>query len=168
MADRVVRGPRMQKHWHEIKGATILFTVSTTQVMDSLALSGPWTALRMIGEYIISPTSLPTALDAVTVGIGIGVVSTDAVVVGGSAMPDPTGEPDYPWLYWADHDFYFIDNSLETVGSPVGQLRQRFDVKSMRKIKPRESLAFVAQYSDIVGAPPMRLSTAATRILVAT
>ena len=162
------RGPRMAKHWHTIPGISIAFTVDNTAAGGGLALDGPFTVLRMLGEYTIAPTSAPTIGDKVTIGFGIGVVSSDAFAVGGSAMPDPvTTDQDYPWLYWADHDFFFPVNSVESALATTS-LRRAFDIKSMRKMKPRETLAMVIQYVDSVGAPPITVEASQTRVLVAT
>jgi len=168
MADRTrVRGPRMAKHWHFIPGSSIGFTASSIFISGSLALDGPWTVLRMLGEYIITPTSAPAAGDNVTLAFGIGVVSSDAVGAGSASMPDPIAEPDYPWLYWSEHDFSFATTSADPAGEG-GSLRQPFDIKSMRKLKPRESLVFVVEYANVVGNPPLTASISATRVLVAT
>ncbi len=164
MADRNF-GRRMAKHWHVISGSTIGFTGNSTFLSGSLALNGPWTVIRMLGEYIIAADAAPTAQDAVAIGFGIGVVSSDAVVVGSTAMPDPVDEPEYPWLYWAQHDFFFNDTSL--VDGNVRSLRRSFDIRSMRKLKPRESLVVVIQYADTAGSPPMQVLFAQTRVLVA-
>ena len=111
MADRF-GGRRMAKHWHVIAGVSLSFTVDVTGLGGGLALDGPWTAIRMLGEYTIGPDAAPAAGDQCTIGVGIGVVSSDAFAVGSTAMPDPVGEPEYPWLYWAEHDFHFVDTSL--------------------------------------------------------
>ena len=171
MADRGrVRGPRMAKHWHFIPGASILFGGGAqTALASSLALDGPWTVLRMLGEYVVAPRVAPAALEAGSVGIGIGVVSSDAVAAGAGSLPDPlTSDPDYPWLYWANHDFYYRTTTAEAEHSVVGAIRRSFDVKSMRKLKPRESLVFVVEFAAIVGTVDLQFESAVTRVLVAT
>ena len=121
----------------------------------------------MLGEYIVGPQVAPVAADAASIGVGIGVVSSDAVSAGASALPDPNGEADYPWLYWAQHDFFFGSTATDPA-SLASSLRRPFDIKSMRKLKPRESLVAVIQYSDISGAPPLHVEFTQTRVLVAT
>ena len=123
----------------------------------------------MIGEYVIAPTGVISAADRVRIGVGIGIVSSDAFAAGAGSMPDPLGEPDYPWLYWMDHPFYY-----STTGAPlqlstdVEGVRAKFDIRSMRKFKPRESLAFLVQYADSSGTPPMQLLQGNVRCLIAT
>ncbi len=160
------RSQRMPKHWHPIAGGSQGFTVNATALIGTLGtFATPFTVIRMLGEYIIGPDAAPAAADSCRVGVGIGVVSTDAATLGATAMPDPSGEPDFPWLYWAEHAFFFVGTSLED--QAVAQLRHSFDVRSMRKVKPRESLVMVVEYVDVNGAPPMQVETAATRVLVA-
>ncbi len=164
MADRF-RGPRMPKHWHSVAGVSLSFTANTTQIGGGLSLDGPWTAIRMLGEYIIGADTAPTAQDACEIAVGIGVVSSDAFALGATAMPDPIGDSYYPWLYWAAHDFFFADSSV--ADGNVRSLRRSFDIRSMRKLKPKETLGVVWQYIDTAGAPPMQLEMAVTRVLVA-
>ncbi len=161
------RGQRMTKEWTGIGGGVVLFTASATALLGALGSTFPNTVLRLIGEYIIMPTSAPDALDAVTVAVGIGVVSTDAATLGSTAMPEPSQEREFPWLYWAEHDLYFPTNTA-TNASSGASVRRSFDVKSMRKVKPGQSCVFVAQYLDVVGAPPIRFASSTTRLLIAT
>ena len=161
------RGNRMTKAWSAISSGVFGFTVNATALMGSRAFAEARTVLRLLGEYVAVPSAAPAANDQAIITVGIGVVSTDAATLGSTAMPDPFDEPEYPWLYWASHDFLFEDTSLDVGGHSTG-LRRSFDVGSMRKIKPRESLVFVAQYTDVAGGPPMIFSASSTRVLLAT
>ncbi len=167
MADRF-RGPRMPKHWHFMNGASLGLSADST-VLGSAGLVGggtPFTVIRMLGGYIIGPTSAPAALDDVTIGVGIGVVSADALAAGAGSVPDPIEEPDFPWLYWRSHDFFFAGTDPESANVSAS-LRVDFDIKSMRKIKPREALIVVVQYANTVGNPPLHVGVQQTRVLVA-
>ena len=169
MANRViraVRGRRMAKEWVCIPAFQQSMTGDATFVIASLPFVEPRTVLRMLGEFIITPTTAPAAQDAVRVGIGLGAVSTDAFGVGASAMPDPLGEPEYPWLYWSEHWFFFPSTSL-TPPAGVSELRRSFDIRSMRKFTNRQSLVFVFQYANSTGNPPLSFFGAETRVLVA-
>ncbi len=172
MADRrpFVRGQRMPKHWHFIPGANLAFTGNATGVGGSLALDGPWTVIRMLGEYLIHFTGGSTIVigDKATFALGIGVVSSDAVAAGAASLPDPAGEPEYPWLFWTSHELAAIEADALQRGGELGVIRRSFDIRSMRKLKPRESLVFVAQYVDVAGTPFIDVAIAQTRVLVAT
>ena len=161
-------GKRLSKHWHVIPTLTNTFTANATVVSVGLNLDGPWTVLRMLGEYIINPTPNPVSGDIARVTVGIGVMSADAVTLGATAMPDPGDSDDaggYPWLYWAEHGFYFGGTAVDP-NSAGSSLRRPFDIKSMRKIKPRESLAMIAQYTNVAGTPSMQFVAGFTRVLV--
>jgi len=163
MADRF-RTPKKEKQWDAIPSFTEVMTANATFLTARVAFSSVQTVLRMIGEYIITPTSAPTALDQCVVAVGICKMSTDASTVGATAAPDPAGEAEYPWLYWASHKFYFGGTGAEPSAGP-GAVRKSFDIRSMRKFRPGESLVFVTQYVDIAGLPPMTFSAGETRIL---
>ncbi len=157
---------RLTKEWTSMASASNAMTTAATLLASGiLNFTAAGTIMRMIGEYVIAPTSAPTALDACTVGVGIGVVSSDAAALGSTAMPDPSQEPSYPWLYWAEHAFWFADT-----GTDLNQLnlRKYFDIKSMRKFKPNQSLVMIAQYVNLVGNPPLQIVTGSTRVMIGT
>ncbi len=164
MPDRV-RTARKAKVWDAVPGFTQLLTAAGTTAIAGLSFSDPSTVIRMLGEYTISPTSAPTALDDVRIAIGIGKVSTDAFTLGATALPDPAGEAEYPWLYWAEHSFTYPSNSTSLAGA--ASMRKAFDIRSMRKFTVRETLAVVIQYVDITGTPLMTLSFGQVRCLLA-
>ncbi len=166
---RGARGSRMAKHWHELPAGAVTLTANATAFVGALALDGPWTAIRMLGEYVFAPTGggAFAASDNALLALAIGVISTDAAALGSSAVPDPADEPDYPWLYWAEHPLLFLVATADQ-NNPAGVVRVSFDIRSMRKIKPRESLSMIIQYTDVSGTPPISFSAAHTRVLVAT
>ncbi len=165
--------PRQAKQWDSLPGTDQAMTADNTfaasGTLTQLA-DTPFTVLRMLGEYIIGPTSVTVAGDRCDIGVGICVTSTDAFALGATALPDPLGEPDYPWLYWAAHTFNFPAATSGTAGEGpqglTGSVRHRFDIRSMRKIKPRESLSMVLQYADLSGTPPMTFVAGPIRVLV--
>lgn len=165
MADRF-RTPRKEKEWACIPSFVQAMTANATFATGALAFASSATVMRMLGEYVITPTAAPGAGDQVKVTIGIGKVSTDAATAGAGSLPDPAEECEYPWLYWAEHSFLFSGTQSERDGG-AGVVRVPFDIRSMRKFKPRESLVFIFQYTDIVGAPPLTFLGSQTRTLIA-
>ncbi len=163
-------GQRMGKLWDQIPGSTTGLTANSRIAPAGLAASAPQTVLRMIGEYVIGLSGAATIGDSVEISIGIGVVSTDAFTAGTTALPDPAGEPDFPWLFWAQHKFRYPGAVGTAVGEGVwgdqSMIRRSFDIRSMRKMKPRETLMAVLQYVDVVGTPPMRFDLSTTRVLL--
>ena len=144
-------------------------TADATVLLSGIDFAIPGTVIRMLGEYSVrsTPGATHVDLDRAEVVIGIGIVSTDAKNVGSSAMPDPSGDPSWPWLYWASHQF-LLDAGNDDLNSVAAQVRRSFDIRSMRKFKPSESLVMVAQYVDLVGAPALTLITGGVRVLFAT
>ncbi len=168
MANRS-HGRRMDKGWSFITRKSQAMTADATFVGGGLSpaevIFGPQaTVLRMLLNYTIAPTSAPTAGDIAEVGVAIGVFSTDASTLGASAVPDPTSEGQYPWLYWAVHEFSYADTSADP-SSAAGSVRVTADIRSIRKIKQSETLGVVFQYADVVGAPPLSLHMSPTRVL---
>jgi len=157
---------RKEKQWDSLPSFAQAMTGDGTFIGSSIPFSSKRTVLRMLGEYIIGPTTSPTALDACKVAVGICRVSSDAFTAGATAVPDPAGDSDYPWLYWAEHMFRYTSNDPEGGGGVIAQVRQSFDIRSMRKFSPSESLIWCMQYADITGAPPMTMNCAQVRVLL--
>ena len=141
---------------------------ATTSLGGSLAFSIPATILRMRGE-IFAITDGAAESEALSMTLGIGVVSSDAFAAGAGSMPDPGGEPEYPWLYWTA--FFIINQSGDTASTPgeqnqIGQAyRLRFDSKAMRKVKPGQSLTWVIQTDNATAAD---IFLGQTRVLIGT
>ena len=159
---------RMTKEWNGLVSSASGLSGSTTVLMTSLIQTTAGTIIRMLGDFIIGPTPAGTFADGdhVEIGIGIAVLSGDAVTLGSSAMPDPVDEPGYPWL-WRQSYKFLLSSALGLTFSELGGVRVSFDSRSMRKIKPAEALAIVVQYVDIVGASPMTVSIGNVRFLKA-
>ncbi len=163
---RQFNAPRRQKRWDVLPGLTVDLTADGTTAGGFLSLEAPVTVMRMLGGFLITPDPGGTfvAGDLCTIGIGICVVSTDAA--GTASLPDPIGEPQYPWLYWTDLDLV-MHASGDQAANIAGTVRREFDIRSMRKIKPRESLQLVVEYADTTGAPPIFVNVYQTRVLLA-
>ncbi len=158
---------RMLKQWTSIPGRTDNLAADTTVGIGGFTPGEPVTVLRMLGSYTITPRLAPVAIDEVDIGIAIGVVSLDAFTAGGASLPDPLGNPEYPWLFWVRHGFFFATTSADP-SSAAGSVRQSFDIRSMRKMKPNETLVRVVQYGNVTGNPDMMILNESVRVLVAT
>ncbi len=99
--------------------------------------------------------------------VGIAVVNQDAIDSATQvAVPDPSEEPEYPWLYWHSHPLYFATTGLAP-GLGQAVVRHSFDVKSMRKVGAREGLVMLVEYNNLLGVPPINFIAGETRVLVA-
>jgi len=165
VADRF-RGPRMSKNWSGIPGFTNAFTANATVGTGGSTPGAAATVIRMLGEYVITPTpgGAVSAGDAVDIGVGIAVVSSDAFTAG--VLPDPLGEPGYPWLYWTHHPFFLFDGTLAE-GLSLANGRFTFDIRSKRRMKAQETLVLIVEYGDVNGAPPMTYCGGQVRVLFA-
>jgi len=168
MADRFrARPARQRKHWHQLlSNQTDELTANGTTLIDTFtdADRDPFTVMRLIGEVSVAPDEAGiTAGDSALVVVGIGVVSTDAATAGAGSMPDPGGEADYPWLWWAPIFLQFpkSDNTNVTIRKVA------INSKAMRKVAPGQSVVAVAEYVDFVGAPPLDVLLSA-RMLIGT
>ena len=165
---RGVRGARMHKQWNSV-GTNVIHAVSadiTSVVAGSTTDDSPFTVLRVIGEVMFGPGAVNVIDDAAAITFALGVLPTD-VVAGNANLPDPEDEPDYPWLWWSIHFFAQSVAMQETGGDPRMAARIPFDVRSMRKVKSRESLVWVFQYRDINGAPTVDIVPGKARVLMA-
>ena len=103
--------------------------------------------------------------DTCLLAYGIGIVSTDASAVGSTAMPDPAAEEEFPWMQWGEFMFHFDSATLDPA-SPAQQKRIAIDVRSMRILRPRQTLAWVWQYVNLAGNPPMSVMVPSARVLL--
>ncbi len=162
----------MRKHWVGIGGNALNIAGVTTALMQQLGGTGglgdAFTVLRNLGEYTIFPTGPAVQGDEGAVCFAIGVVSSDAATAGSASMPDPCAEPEYPWLYWASHPFGY-NAAVEESALASSSVRRSFDIKSMRKIKPSESLVTIVEYENVGsgGDPPLTIVVGGWRVLVA-
>ena len=144
-------------------------TANSTVGGGVINFTSPQTVLRMLGEYVIDRNAAIVAGDACRVGIGIAKVSADAAALGATAMPDPLQDYEFPWLFQAEHRLWWPApqdaTSVNNSGSGSGIVRRSFDIRSMRKFKPNESLVQIVQYIDSNGTPPTRFFSTSTRVL---
>ena len=99
-----VRGRRMKKRWSFLPAVSVLLASDQTALASGgFTPTEAVTIIRMLGSYVITPAGTVVADTGTSIGIGIGVVSADAFSAGAGSMPDPLGEPDYPWLFWKNH-----------------------------------------------------------------
>ena len=162
------RGRRTDKAWVILPGDMIQSSATGTKLFaGSIAFSSPGTILRCRGR--ISGTFDETAQvgDFLTTTFGLGIVSTDAATLGATAMPDPSGDGDYPWLWWETMDLRSSVAAAPTAYGPSAK-ELEIDTKAMRRVKPGQSLVMVMEHSSASGAPVTEFDMARLRVLIAT
>ena len=163
MANRF-QGVRKAKLWEGLPGIVDVFTGAETALGGRIPFSDAGTVIRMIGGYVIAPETAVVAGDRASVTVAIGIISSDAYTAGSGSVPDPNEEPEYPWLFRKAHTFLFGDVGPD-LSSAASSLRYEFDIRTMRKFKPRESLAMIFQYVNANGDPPLTINVESTRVL---
>ena len=145
---RAVRAPRMAKNWDGVTGARA--TLTTTQAaLFGIGFSSTFarTLLRLRGQFLLSAIPNAAADDDV-VGLGFGIVSTDAAVAGGTALPSPLGDPGWPWVW---HGYFPLIDQAATAADDkaIGNfVRLIVDSKAMRKMRSNESLVMIGHLSE--------------------
>ncbi len=155
------------KEWVGIPAVSTVLTTATTIQGGSIAFAIPATILRARGAVQCALDDSKQVGDEIRLTFGLGVVSSDAFAAGAGSMPDPNAEVEYPWLWW---NTMFLraegTGAQEAWGSSV--VRLDVDTKAMRKVKPGQSLVWVAQSTTVVGAPVTNIDFLTGRVLIGT
>ncbi len=168
MANRTVRGRPGKtidfKQWVAILALRLDTSSAATFSGASIAFAIPGTILRARGQ-IMAVLDTATDGDDLRIGFGLALLSTDAFALGATALPDPLGEPEYPWLWWYETQL----SSTLMVAGQVSELaateRIMVDTKAMRKFKPGQSLGLVIQTDAVT---PADILIGQLRVLIGT
>ncbi len=121
--------------------------------------SGGVTIIRIRGHYQVYINAIAGVTDRVRFGLGIGIVTSDALAVGAVAIPGPLDDID--WGGWMWHETGWV-GGIAFFGP--GVIQGVIDSKSMRKIKPNESVVGMLEVADEDGTVVVQASLA-TRML---
>ncbi len=152
------------KKWVDLDGGRTALTAGGLAAHGSaLAFTEPQTILRMRGNLVLQlDPSVSVDGDAAIITTGIALVSTDAAVLGITALPDPHSDPGYPWIWWNSTPFNVEDATFSLDNTKLIEI----DSKAMRKAKPSESLVVVYEHTDVSGALAVTATLGHIRILV--
>ncbi len=155
------------KEWTATPGITQDFNSDQTFVASgNIAFGVPGTILRVRGVLFVSfLTSGLTADDQAAVVFGLGIFSNDAIAAGAGSLPDPSAEPEYPWMWYGEAQLHTIAANVAENGVSD---RLVVDTKAMRKFKPGEGLVLVGQYVNITGLPNVVVTVGRLRVLIGT
>jgi len=163
------RYQRKTKVWAAslLGGSVSIVGNSTNLLSGQLQVNQSRTILRLRGNWYVAFSATTVALDEALITVGVGIFSTDAVVLGSTAMPDPGSEPDFPWLFYDTVRVFspFVIDGTGSDDSGVLIHRAVVDSRAMRKMKPGQAVAAVVQYQDANGTPPVSVGFDA-RLLV--
>ena len=85
---------------------------------------------------------------------GMIVVTANAVSIGVTAMPDPSGisgEPDAGWFVWQAMSTEFVFSSAVGIDANAGSSYE-IDSKAMRKVGPNDDVATIFSQENAVGS----------------
>ncbi len=153
------------KSWDALPSVNQQLTADGTTAIAALAFAIPATILRCRGDVMYSLDESQQVNDKVKLGLGLGIVSSDAFTA--ATLPDPSGEAEYPWLWWREIQLASdLAVGINNLGKSVE--RVEIDTKAMRKVKPGQSLILATQYVDITGAPVVDQMQGQIRVLIGT
>ncbi len=155
------------KQWRSIASTNFTGSVNAVFVGPRMDFVDPATILRARSKYMVLFDPTKQVADQMTVTLALGVVSTDAAGLGSTAMPDPVSDSDYPWLWWGTT---VLESQIAAGEDAFGSTVQlvEVDTKAMRRVKPKQSLVWVAEMSGAAGAPVTKVFMHQTRVLVGT
>ena len=92
----------------------------------------------MIANFYYSLDGVSVDPDVFHLGIGVGVVSLDALVAG--AVPDPLSDFNQDWYYWTSR---FLKHVTANQGPPAQQWE--IDIRSRRRLRGGYALMLAAE-----------------------
>ncbi len=113
------------------------------------------TLMRVRGKVLTWLDAGGSAIgDTCVVGMGLIVAPTGATVA-----VSPITEGGANWL-WVDYSVLGTEVAVGSVGSPAESERIVVDNKAMRRLREDESIFFVIENQDVVGAPGINMTGA--------
>ncbi len=155
------------KSWTSILTDVSTVTASGTTAGAGFSVGSTSTILRIRGYVQAMFDSTVQVGDLILLTFGLGVVSADAFAAGAASLPDPSGDPDYPWLWWGQMELRSEVAAGPTSWGPSAQ-RLEVDSKAMRRLQQAQTLAWVIQATEAAGAPTTLIRIGQTRVLVGT
>jgi len=164
------RSPRRQTSWADgyLAVATAISANGKTLVQGLALTAGVTeaTIVRMRGEVLAFLSAGDIALAGFQLGIGMGIVSTDAFNAGAASVPGPLSDQDWEgWMWYQLVQLSSVSSAIQGLVAPSAQVRIPVDSKAMRKLSDNEVLALVYETTDEVGVAVAQVSTM-TRMLL--
>ena len=157
------RSPRRKTSWEFGPGGTTAnsFSSSTTAILGGgvAAAENGLTLVRLRGSLQAFLKTSDQANGGFHCVMGIGVASSDAFVIGVTALPNPADDPSWPgWLYWRVFDVHTFDATIASSFGPAGLAAIQFEVdsKAMRKLGINETI-FASVQTIEAGAATMSI-----------
>ena len=161
---------RQEVSWTFMPSTHNNLTGNAVVVGANLVVSERVTVRRVRGSIHAGLEGTIAANDQCLITVGLIVAGSDAIALGASAMQDPAGAAESPWLWWyqfvlrspgAFTDATWVSGSF----GPAAQVVE-VDSKAMRQLKPGEGITWVMQYTNLSGNPPVQLDVGIQRVLI--
>jgi len=138
------------KEWEAacIDSTALDLTIGTVVAFGLFVADEAETLLRTRGR-IRATLNSPSIDGAVTVAVGLAMVSARAVAAGAASLPRPASEGSYPWLWHG----WLICDSFSTGAAITDQAITdllEVDSKAMRKVKEDEQMALVFEVCESI------------------
>ena len=153
------------KFWTNFSPVSVESATAQVNGGARIDIASPSTILRIRGSWWAMFNETVQVDDQMTITVGIGVATTDAATVGGASLPSPASDIDFPWLYWDQVTLQSLVAAAPTAWGTAMQQRT-VDSKSMRKLRPNQSLVWVSEYTSPSGAPVTLFFSPAMRVLI--
>ncbi len=105
-----------------------------------------------------------TIADILQFGVGLGVYSDDAFVVGQTAMPGPLSDAGFDWVWHKIVTFGPTFTATEDGTNILHNLWVDVDSKAMRKVKTNQSVAFIVEAVVLSGGGSIDYSVSARQL----
>ena len=157
------------KEWRLLAGASQSISTDGTRLGSAvLGFDAPGTILRVrTPDILFSFDQTQQVGDSMILGLGLALMSSDAVAAGATAFPDPATEFEYPWLWWGQWQLRStVAAGINNLGTSV--IRTSADTKAMRRFKPSMSLLWVVEATGTTGAVVTSIDVGSSRVLIGT
>ncbi len=145
-------GRRTDYEWQAVAGriTTLDLAEGSANVgTNGMVVSVPSTSMRIRGEVLVQ-LDAGAVDERACIAMGIIKVSNSAFAAGIGSIPNPFADAESEWVW---HSFTSVTSMAEAaVGSDYIASRVVIDSKAMRKCKPNETFAFVAEVASSVDA----------------
>ncbi len=157
------------KQWFSTPSLVAEVTTNGNTLGGAINFLEPATILRVRGAIHTQFDESVQVGDRMRITAALGIISTDSFNSGSANVPDPAGEPEYPWLWWDS----WVHEATLTSGVPgstwgPGAPRAVVDTKAMRRMKPSQSLVTIVETSEAIGAPTVQIHIGQMRTLIGT
>jgi len=120
-------------------------TVATAgaTVIASVPFNEKTTIVRTRGHCSVIPTVVTADLNIIG-AVGFGIVSSEALAIGVTAIPEPFTDADWSgWFVWRSYSYRL--EVVSEIGEHFIEWDFEVDSKAMRKVGPNESAVIVAE-----------------------